>query len=148
MPAWVRRVGILVVAMTIVVMHHVVGAHQHSGVDETPTPGMGGVVAADTAGSTSRVPSGDTGAHLAASAAVLHVHQGAQGDHDGAGGSPLLQLYWAVLTAVLLLTALCLNTEVWRGRTGAPPRDRTAVGSTPRRVPLRLRLAHLQVLRL
>lgn len=145
MLAWVRRVGILVVAMTIVVMHHMIGAHQHSGVDETPTVGMGGVVAA---GSTSWVPSGDSGAHLAAGAAVLHVHQGAQGDHDGAGGFPLLQLYWAVLTAVLLLTALCLNTEVWRGRTGAPPRDRTTVGSTPRPVPLGLRLAHLQVLRL
>jgi hypothetical protein len=148
MPAWVRRVGILVVAITIVVMHHVVGAHQHSAGDETLTPGMGGVVAADTAGSTSRVLSGDSGAHLAAGAAVLHVHQSAQGDHDGASGSPLLQLYWAVLTAVLLLTALCLNTEVWRGRTAAPSRDRTAVGSTPRPVPLRLRLAHLQVLRL
>lgn len=147
MPAWARRAGMLVIAMTVVVMHHIVGAHQHSAADATPMPGVAGAFATDTAAWTSGGPSG-SGAHHVTGVAALHVHPGAQDDHDGGGGAPLLHLCLAVLSAVLLLAALCLSTEVWGRLAGPRERDGTALGSAARPPPLRVRLAHLQVLRL
>ncbi|MHC1559120.1 DUF6153 family protein [Actinomycetospora sp. C-140] len=130
---WPRRLALLVVALGIVLMHHVVGAHQHAAPD---TPPAGTVVAV-----------AHPGDHGAPSTAALHQHAGGGGGHDHAAA--MLHLCLAALAgAVVLLLVLVLLAAWWRcvpARLGA---GATHIAAVPRPPPVPSRLAELQVLRL
>jgi hypothetical protein len=134
------RLALLVAALGLVLMHHVVGAHQHSTADSVPT-----------AVSSTPVPSGEHGAHAPApdptsSAALLHDHPD-EGGHDHAGS--LLHLCLAALVGVTAVLALVLVAS-WCRRSGgrATTGGRVATALVPRAPPTPTRLAALQVLRL
>lgn len=133
-----------VVALSVVLMHHVVGAHEHTESAATPTTPM---VAAATPGAShggglvehaveEPAPAGPT--------AMLHVHhQG--GDH---GMAMLLHACWAVLAALAALLLL-LVLVLWRPDSFAGLLVRGAFPDVPARgPPVPRRLAQLQVLRL
>ncbi|MEJ2867199.1 DUF6153 family protein [Actinomycetospora sp. OC33-EN08] len=128
---WCIRTAFLLLALTLVLMHHLVGAHQHRG-SAPETPGAATAhVAADT----------DTGS---SGTAPLHVHQGG----DGHGVADLLHACLAVLAAAALALVLGLAvrllaaTPAATSRAVAVPTDRAPPPGVP------LRLAQLQVLRL
>lgn len=164
--SWPGRLALLAVALGLVLMHHVVGTHQHSAPDVAPAgasahslidlkavspSGHHDTVGGPTPQASSAVgppvahgpPAGlsDTG-----TAALLHHHP----DEDGHGhGGALLHMCLAALVgAAVLLLALVLVAS--RGR--FPPRlaaQGLATRSTlPRDPPTSSRLAELQILRL
>lgn len=152
-----RALLMLALAAGLVLMHHVVGAHQHA--PDQPaaqpagpaaahgssahSPPAGAPVALDAS---ARVPGTEATALQHSSAAALHVHHDQAGHDDMAAA---LHLCLAVLAAAFALALLHLAT----GRRFDLERERPA--RTPRRphrgrppLPVPLRLAHLQILRL
>ncbi|WP_345423992.1 DUF6153 family protein [Actinomycetospora chlora] len=157
---WCGRVALLVIALGLVLMHHVVSAHQHSVPDiatavasthasmDQSAPAAGGhrhgVDAASPAlqGVTSTPPDA---VPVTGSAALLHQHPDENG-HDHAGSLLHLCLVALVGAAVFLLV-LVLVALWWR----PPSRRRTespAPATATRAPPASSRLAELQVLRL
>jgi hypothetical protein len=162
---WYGRLALLVVALGVVLMHHVVGAHQHSAPDVVPAavsahssaapsaPPTGGhhhggdaTAQADSVGEhgvPSETPNAvpDTGG-----AALLHHHPDENG-HDHAG-SLLHMCLVALVGAAVFLLVLVLVALWWRP---PPPRRDTegvARATAPRAPPASSRQAELQVLRL
>ena len=134
----------VVVALSIIAMHHVVGAHEHTeSAAAQPTP----MVAAATSG----VPHGGGLVEHAVEelapagpAAMLHVHHEG-GDH---GATMLLHACLAVLAALAALLVL-LVLVLWRPGSPAGLLMRGALPDVPARgPPVPRRLAQLQVLRL
>lgn len=162
---WYGRLALLAVALGLVLMHHVVGAHQHSTedvassqesnhslVDQDAPPKGGhqhggasapGVGDAEEHGS---APVSADGMTATGSAAVLHYHPDENGhDHHW---SLLHMCLVAVVGAAVFLLVLVLVALWWRP---APPRTATggvAPATAPRVPPASLRQAELQVLRL
>lgn len=164
--SWSGRLALLVIALGLVLMHHVVGAHQHA----SPSPPQAGPAAHSMAGPTAapptahhdhdlapvpaaafdseqaRGPDTPAGMLVRSSAAVLHHHPGGSG-HDHSG-SLLHMCLVALLGAAILLLVLVLVASWWR-----PPRRSTAqtghtASAEPRAPPTSSRLAELQLLRL
>ncbi|WP_285656795.1 DUF6153 family protein [Actinomycetospora sp. NBRC 106375] len=128
---WPRRLALLVVALGIVLMHHVVGAHQHAAPDTPPT---GTVV--DVA---------HPGDHGAPSTAALHQHPGGGHEHPAS----MFHLCLAALAAaVVLLLVLVLVAAWWRPGPRRLGAGTTRIAAVPRPPPVPTRLAELQVLRL
>ncbi|MDD7968054.1 DUF6153 family protein [Actinomycetospora lemnae] len=159
--SWCGRLALLVVALGLVLMHHVVGAHQHSTPDVASPPMPAPAVVGHAAPSTSEhhhggdaVPSAGVDQHgttpdgmsTASSAALLHHHPD-EGGHDHAGSLLHLCLVALVGGAAFLLV-LVLVALWWR----PPPRRVGPAGgapaTAPRAPPASSRLAELQVLRL
>jgi hypothetical protein len=162
---WCGRLALLVAALGLVLMHHVVGAHQHSTADT-------GAIAADhvpaAAGGTS-VPSVEHGAAVhghsptaheaispdaatvapglnsASSAALLHDHTD-KGGHEHAGS--LLHMCLAALMGAAAFLVLVLVAVRCRFEGQAPGGGRVSTAIVPRAPPTPTRLAELQVLRL
>lgn len=156
----VRRLGLLALAIFVVVMHHVVGAHAHedamSGMPSADLSAMTDPAAhSPGAGSTSANELRDVSAigpvsgvvemagHLSGSQVSAVVEPGAE-----PGMLAMLHLCLAVLAAAVLIAALFLAaiafvplSTVKVGRAGSP-------SEFPRPAPSQRRLAHLQVLRL
>jgi hypothetical protein len=164
--SWSGRLALLVVALGLVLMHHVVGAHQHA----SPGPPQAGP-AAHSMAEPSAAPSithhdhglaldpeaafaseqaqgtgTQAGVVVQSSAALLHQHPDGSG-HDHLG-SLLHMCLVALLGAVVLLLVLVLLASWWR----LPPRVTAERGRTvvdePRAPPTSSRLAELQLLRL
>ncbi|MDD7922705.1 hypothetical protein [Actinomycetospora chibensis] len=161
---WSGRLALLVAALGLVLMHHVVGAHQHA-------TGDTGAIAADhhpaAAGGTS-APSVEHGAGIhgpspadhalrpevattvpaadsTSSAALLHDHSD-QGGHDHSGS--LLHMCLAALVGAAALLVLVLVASWCRFGSLVPVRAGVARATAPRAPPTLTRLAQLQVLRL
>lgn len=162
---WAGRLALLAVALGLVLMHHVVGAHQHSGSDVTLTGsapltsvaddrevppgghhGIGDAVAHAGAGQDDVTGHGALPATFSAGAALLHRHPDGNG-HDPAGALLHLCLVALVGAAVLLLV-LVLVALWWRTPPRRSARDVVGSMSAPRAPPTSSRLAELQVLRL
>jgi hypothetical protein len=162
--SWWGRLALLAVALGLVLMHHVVGAHQHSGPSAPqPAPVAHSVVEPGAAPPTAHHDHGSTPEDGVASeptmsdetpsnglaessAAVLHHHPDGSGhDHSGA----LLHMCLvALLGAAVLLLVLVLVASWWRlPRNGTSQRALTA-SAEPRAPPTSSRLAELQLLRL
>ncbi len=164
--SWSGRLALLVIALGLVLMHHVVGAHQHA----SPGPSQAGPVAhsmaehgaapptahhdrglaprpeAAVGSEQARGPSTQAGVVGQSSAAVLHHHSDG-GGHDHSG-SLLHMCLVALLGAAILLLVLVLVASWWRlPRCGTAERGRTAAAE-PRAPPTSSRLAELQLLRL
>ncbi len=164
--SWSDRLALLVIALGLVLMHHVVGAHQHA----SPGPPQGGPVAHPMAEPGAAPPiahhdhglalgpetafgseqAQETGTHagvvVQSSAALLHQHPDGSG-HDHSG-SLLHMCLVALLGAVVLLLVLVLLASWWRlPRRVTADRGRTVVDE-PRAPPTSSRLAELQLLRL
>ena len=165
--SWPGRLALLAIALGLVLMHHVVSAHQHA----SPSPPQSGLVThsvaapgaappptahhdhdlgpAPAAGFGSEQTMGhDTraGVLVDSSAAVLHRHPDGSG-HDHSW-SLLHVCFVALLGAAILLLVLVLFASWWR----LPPRATAQRGLTasaePRAPPTSARLAELQLLRL
>ncbi|WP_420791485.1 DUF6153 family protein [Actinomycetospora chibensis] len=164
--SWSGRLALVVVALGLVLMHHVVGAHQHA----SPGPPQAGPAAhsmAKPGGAPSiahhehdlapgpeaavgseqvRPPGTQVGVVVQSSAAVLHQHPDGSG-HDHSG-SLLHMCLVALLGAVVLLLVLVLLASWWRlPRRVTAERGRTVLDE-PRAPPTSSRLAELQLLRL
>ncbi|MDD7921264.1 DUF6153 family protein [Actinomycetospora callitridis] len=164
--SWSGRLALLVIALGLVLMHHVVGAHQHA----SPGPPQGGPVAHSMAepaaaapiahhdhdlapgpdaafgSEQGRAPGTQVGVVVQSSAAVLHQHPDG-GGHDHSG-SLLHMCLVALLGAAVLLLVLVLLASWWRlPQRGTAERGRTAAAE-PRAPPTSSRLAELQLLRL
>ena len=163
--AWQRGLVVLVLALAVVVMHHVAGAHQHAAgpgaVDQAAVAPAAGAISsvgsamAGTATLRSPTPaSANSHAHGLAKP-ERHMNVPTRGGSEaaptrhvmGMGMGMLMHLCLAVLGAALLLVALALLAS---GRVD----DRRLVsrpwrpGSPARPPPVAERLAQLQVLRL
>lgn len=148
---WTRRVLLLGLAIGVVVMHHLVGSHQHDqpGVSGAPSAA---VVAAGP-GLPAPAPDVTHAAHPAHESSAPSPSVGGAAVHHQDGGDPagamvLLHLCLAVLGAALMLGALAVVASWWR-----PPREhrhvsRVGVASLWRPPPVPERLALLQILRL
>lgn len=164
--SWTGRLALLAIALGLVLMHHVVGAHQHA----SPSPPPAGPVAHPVSEPGPASPTahhhhdlspapGNTlggehagdhdpqaGGFVESSAAVLHHHPDGS-DHDHAG-SLLHMCLVALLGAATLVLVLVLVASWWRlPRSGIAERGRTA-SAEPRAPPTSSRLAELQLLRL
>ncbi|MDD7940136.1 hypothetical protein PHK61_17070 [Actinomycetospora lutea] len=158
------RVALLVLALGLVLMHHVVGAHQHAGPDvaldgATPLTAIAAdrVVPPAAHHGTAHAEAHADGAreHAAsqalpgtsdAGAALLHRHTDGTG-HDHAGS--LLHLCLVALLGAAALLLLLVLVALWP----RPPSPRTgpagvAPATATRAPPASSRLAELQVLRL
>jgi hypothetical protein len=162
---WTGRVALLVAALGLVLMHHVVGAHQHStpdtdamAADHTPAAadststlavehgaGAHGHSAATQEAVGPDVGSVVPGVDSASSAALLHDHTD-EGGHDH--GSSLLHLCLAALGGAVAFLALVLVASWFRFESQAMVGGRVAPAIAPRAPPTPMRLAELQVLRL
>jgi hypothetical protein len=159
---WYGRLALLVIALGLVLMHHVVGAHQHSAPDVAPAAHLSAALAAPPAGEHrhgghAAAQDGSAGEHGVpsetpdampdtGSAALLHHHPDENG-HDHAGALLHMCLVALVGAAVFLLV-LVLVALWWR-----PPPPHIAAGgvapaTAPRAPPASSRQAELQVLRL
>ena len=151
-----RRLGLLTLAVFVVVMHHVVGAHPHG--DATSGMSSAGMstmtapaVHTHGAGSTPTGELRDTAAvGMAAAAGNVNRPQASAVVEPDAEPDILAMLHMclAVLAAVVVIVALFLAvttfgplSTVTVGRAGSP-------SEFPRPPPSQRRLAHLQVLRL
>lgn len=124
---WAVRAAFLLLALGLVLMHHVVGAHQHRAVDPAPV----GPVAVG-APSTSAAPT-----------ALLHVHH-----DDGDDAVAMLEhLCLGLLTAAVTLVAVLMFLGIPTTRTGAGSGRRVPRAAPARGPPLPRRLSQLQVLR-
>lgn len=163
--SWCGRLALLGIALGLVLMHHVVGAHQHSAPDvappavpslavmhqnASPTAGHdhGGDVAAPhgASGQHEPAPAPADGLSTTSGAALLHQHQDENG-HDHAG-SLLHMCLVALVGAAVFLLVLVLVALWWRP---PPPRlgaQGVVLSMAPRAPPASLRLAELQILRL
>lgn len=163
--SWCGRLALLAIALGLVLMHHVVGAHQHSAPDislpavsspvdtaqnASPLAGHdhGGDVAAPHAASGQHglAPAPPDGVPTTSGAALLHQHQDENG-HDHAG-SLLHMCLVALVGASVFLLVLVLVALWWRP---PPPRLGTQgviPSMAPRAPPASSRLAELQILRL
>lgn len=164
--SWSGRLALLVIALGLVLMHHVVGAHQHTSPtppqagpaahamaepaaapptahhDHGPTPGPAAAVGGEQPSATGT----QAGVLVQSSAAVLHHHPDG-GGHDHSG-SLLHMCLVALLGAAILLLVLVLVASWWRlPRSGTAQRGRPAAAE-PRAPPTSSRLAELQLLRL
>jgi Family of unknown function (DUF6153) len=159
--SWPGRLLLLAIAIGVVLMHHVVGAHQHSAPDVPPSDASAQSLVARTAppaaghhhgtDAMARANAVDqhrvipAGMSATGSAALLHQHPDENG-HDHAGA--LLHVCLAALVgAAVVLLVLVLVARWWR----TPPvrLGRGVVPTTaPRAPPAPARLAELQVLRL
>lgn len=161
---WTGRLALLVAALGLVLMHHVVGAHQHTTTDTGAvaaghaTVGTGGTSASSVehgAGADRHPPTAHDaighatamvpGPESASSAALLHDHAH-EGDHDH--DSSLLHMCLAALIGAAALLALVLVTSWYHFESQAPVGGRGAAATVPRAPPTPTRLAQLQVLRL
>ncbi|MDD7942704.1 DUF6153 family protein [Actinomycetospora lutea] len=162
---WYGRLGLLVIALGLVLMHHVVGAHQHSAPDVAPAAASAHLSAAQSApttgghhhGGDAAAQDGSAGEHGVpsetpdampdkGSAALLHHHSDENG-HDHAGSLLHMCLVALVGAAVFLLVLVLVALWWWP----PPPRldtETVAPAPTPRAPPASLRQAELQVLRL
>jgi hypothetical protein len=160
--AWRRRLVVFALGLGVVVMHHVVGAHQNGAgpnavAEAESATAEGGVFS--LLGSAQPVMA-MTGSHTGSSGLTLdgvdagattetHSREGLESVHDdhGMGISMLMHLCLAVLGATLVLLALVLFALWWRAdrRPASPP---WPTGSPSRAPPVPERLAQLQVLRL
>lgn len=148
-----RRLGLLALAVFVVVMHHVVGAHGH-GDAASGMPSVGpstmAAPAAHTHGVGTSSPSElrDTGA-ISVAGQLDGPQASAVDEPDPESGMlAMLHLCLAVLAAIVVIMALFLKAAgfvplpvVDVGRAGSP-------SEFPRPPPSQRRLAHLQVLRL
>ena len=157
---WPSRVALLLTAIGLVLMHHVVGAHQHSPSDAIPlelaahsaqADGLSSPILASV-GHTSPKPGADLKAHDAApaaqaenSTALLHLHPDPSGhDHLGA----LLHMCLVALAAAAALLALALVATGWQFDRVKGTTNLWSRGPTAHPPPVPSRLAQLQVLRL
>lgn len=163
--SWSGRLALLAIALGLVLMHHVVGAHQHAspgppqagpGAHSVTGPGAAppiahhdhGSPAPEAASGSEQARGHDTQAGVAveSSSAVLHHHPDGSG-HDHSGSLLHLCLV-ALLGAAILLLVLVLVASWWRlPRRGTAERCLTA-SAEPRAPPTSSRLAELQLLRL
>lgn len=158
---WPSRVALLLTAIGLVLMHHVVGAHQHSPSDAIPLELAAHSAQADglaspnfaSVGHTSPEPGADLQAHDAEPAAqaenptaLLHLHPDPSGqDHLGA----LLHMCLVALAAAaVVLLVLALVAMGWRFDLVKGTTDLWSRGPTAHPPPVPSRLAQLQVLRL
>jgi len=137
---WCGRLALLVAALGLVLMHHVVGAHQHTTAD-TGADGRSPTAHDGISHETATVARPES----ASSAALLHDHTN-EGGHDHAGS--LLHLCLAALIGAAALLALVLVTSWYRFESQFPVGGRSAAAIVPRAPPTPTRLAQLQVLRL
>ncbi|GAA4862053.1 hypothetical protein GCM10023203_06970 [Actinomycetospora straminea] len=163
--SWCGRLAVLLVALGLVLMHHVVGAHQHAtpDVDSSPPPAPSiadhaapsghehhhDVDATTHAGSVDQRgarPDVPNGVSAPSSTALLHHHPG-EGGHDHAGS--LLHMCLAALVgAAVFLLVLVLVALWWRPPVPDVGTEGGASATAPRTPPASSRLAELQVLRL
>ncbi|WP_230759902.1 hypothetical protein [Actinomycetospora soli] len=153
-----QRLGLLVLAIFVVVMHHVVGAHAHgegadmashaaAGVSSfqalpTATDSFGGHVA--TPGSAPARFAFDTRHASDAVAGTAEI-----GSPDPmAGGMAMVHLCLAVLAAVVALAALLLLASALGAQATSTSTSTGWLPLTPRPPPSQRRQARLQVLRL
>lgn len=158
---WARHLALLAVALGLVLMHHVVGAHQHSPSD--PIPPTTSAHAAHGGGSSS--PTADvplqgaagpaaepdldgarTTVEVASPTALLHNHPDPNG-HDPLGALLHMCLAALVAAAVLALT-LALVVVSWRPARVTGTSALLSGGPAAHPPPVPSRLAQLQVLRL
>lgn len=163
--SWSGRLALLATALGLVLMHHVVGAHQHAspGVPQAgpvahsvADPGAAAPIAQHdhdlapapkTAVSSEQARDHDTQTAAESSAAVLHRHPDGSG-HDHSW-SLLHMCLAALLGAAILLLVLVLVAPWWRlPRCGGTARRGQAASAEPRAPPTSSRLAELQLLRL
>jgi hypothetical protein len=161
---WIGRLALLVAALGLVLMHHVVGAHQHTTTDPgaiatahpavavagSPAPSVEHGAGTDAHSPTVHDEIGPDGAPVpgtesASSAALLHDHPD-EGGHDR--GSSLLHMCLAALLSAAALLVLVLVASLGRSGSRATVGGRDAVAIVPRAPPTPTRLAQLQVLRL
>ena len=152
---WRKRLAMVTLALGLVVMHHLVGVHQHSGVASTvplpvPTEGSYGEEARDLGAAVALAPGTGPAVSVdsapAESAALLHQHR------DGDDHSPLMVLLHACLAVLASISALlvrALAASWWRAFADLfPDSSRATVVLVARAPPAPLRLAQLQILRL
>jgi len=164
---WWSRAALLCLALGLVLMHHLVGAHQHSdpapavmtssllpsqttdhlahGVGRTSEAGAApahGVVAA----SSPSVEQAGVAALATATGPTALLHEHHHGD-DHSAVSMLLHMCLAVLAAAAFLV-LALVAWWWRALPAAGHAVHLVVTVVPRAPPVSARLARLQVLRL
>lgn len=123
---WVVRAACLLAALGLILMHHVIGAHQHRATDPVP------VASAATAGQPSATPT-----------ALLHVHHG-----DGDDAVAMLEdVCLGLLAAAVVLIAVMVFLGVPRTMADAGSGRRIPRAVPARGPPLPRRLSQLQVLR-
>ena len=123
---WGVRAACLLAALGLVLMHHVIGAHQHQAADP-PAP-----VGAASAVQPSAAPT-----------ALLHVHHG-----DGDDAAAMLEdVCLGLLAASVVLIAVMVFLGVPRPGAGAGAGRRIPRDVPARGPPLPRRLSQLQVLR-
>ena len=158
--ALTRRLGLLALAVFVVVMHHVVGAHGHGdAASGMPSAGMSTMAApgahAHGAGSTS--PSEPRAINAVGPASgVVGVAKHLDGPQDSAVDEPdaepgmlaMLHLCLAVLAAIVVIVALFLAATVFGPLSAVTVERAGSPLEFPRPPPSQRRLAHLQVLRL
>ncbi|WP_133251800.1 DUF6153 family protein [Actinomycetospora cinnamomea] len=135
------RLLLLAVALGLVLMHHVVGAHQHTAAEVAVTAAP----SAHPGGEHPAAHEAQPGMTVASSAALLHHHPDG-GGHDHADSLLHLCLVALVGAAVVLLT-LVLAAAWWRSP-ARPSAQGARWAAAPRAPPTSSRLAELQVLRL
>ena len=158
---WPSRVALLLTAIGLVLMHHVVGAHQHSPSDaisretaahsahaEAPSSPMFANVgyAAPGAGADLLAHDARQAAQTANPTALLHLHPD-PGGHDHLGALLHMCLV-ALAAAAVVLLALALVATRWRFDLVKGTTDLWSRGPTAHPPPVPSRLAQLQVLRL
>ena len=154
-------------ALGLVLMHHVVGAHQHSIADASAAtaPAFGEAASAPSpavehgeahddhgpahAAQNRAAVSADQGADVAVGssspAALLHHHSGGDG-HDHVGS--LLHMCLAALVGAAILLILLVAASWWPHDGRPALSGLVAAAAVPRAPPTTSRLATLQVLRL
>lgn len=148
---WSGRLALVVAALGLVLMHHVVGAHQHAAADAVPAAASGtpGPSVEHGTGVHGHPPAAqeavDPDVDSSGSAALLHDHTGGSG-HDHAGS--LLHLCLAALMGAAGFLVLVLVASWCRVERRAPGGGRPAAATVPRAPPTPTRLAELQILRL
>ena len=158
---WPSRVALLLTAIGLVLMHHVVGAHQHSPSDALSLEPTAHSAHADglstpmfaNVGQATAAPGADLRAHDARPAAqtanptaLLHLHPD-PGGHDHLGALLHMCLV-ALAAAVVVLLALALVATGWQFDRVKGTTDLRWSGPTAHPPPVPARLAQLQVLRL
>jgi hypothetical protein len=163
--SWCGRLALLVIALGLVLMHHVVGAHQHSAPDAPPSDASphsfvdqrapaadghqhGGDALAQIGGADLHGlgPAPPGGVFATGSAALLHHHPDQNG-HDHAGSLLHLCLV-ALVGAASFVLVLVLVALWWRPPSLRIGTEGVAPATAPRAPPASSRQARLQVLRL
>lgn len=148
-----ERLGLLLLAVFVVVMHHVVGAHAHGDIGASAAAMAPHASSAAMSSATHGESSGSSSASVTADAGSLHA---AEVEPGAALGSPdsatdamvMLHLCLAVLAAVIALAALVLVAVALDGRTMMQTGPAEWLPHSPRPPPAQRRQARLQVLRL